>query len=210
MSRFSTKAASYTKIVVKCPLDNIYITKRARWKVIFSEILWLSYLEDAAPLIRDLKLTPSNVQMKVNVMRKIGPFRTVTRGSGCLRACWCIQWCTSAFVSWSGADPSCCSLAAGSRGAGGEPPPDSSSASFPSRWPSCVFLWTSWVCAASWNPPPVPWRQRGNLGFLGALWSSTSPGKSRRSPWRTLEMWTAATPDPLHSCCRGSSSQTWL
>ncbi len=148
--------------------------------------------------------------MRVNLMRKSGPFASVTRGSGCLKACWCIQLCIWGFVSWSGVGLSCCSPAAGSPGAGAEPLRDSSSASSPSRWPSCVFWWTSWACSASapLGSPCVPRSRTRNPWSPDARWSSTSPAKSTWSQSRTPVKRIEASPDPLQTRSRGCSTRT--
>ncbi len=145
----------------------------------------------------------------VILVRKSGPFASVTRGSRCLKACWCIQLCIWAFVSWSGVVLACCSPAAGSHGAGAKPLQDSSSASSLSRWLSCVFWWTSWACSASAprGSPCVPWGRKRSRWPPDARRSSTSPGKSTWSPPKTPLSWTEVIPGSLQKCCHGFSSQ---
>lgn len=143
---------------------------------------------------------------KLNEMSKYGPF---TCDSGGLQACWCIQWCIWASVSWSGAALFCCSPAAGSPEAGAKPLRGSSSASSPARWPSCVFWWTSLACLAF--APVVQsllgsWRW--SLWSPDAGWSSTSPVKSTLTLSVTQVKWAEVTLGFLQRRSHGTSTQT--
>lgn len=134
---------------------------------------------------------------------------SVTHWPGYPTVCWCIQWCTWGFVFLSEVGLFCCNPAAGSHEAGAKPPQDSSCASSLSHWPSRVFWWTSWACAASAALERVclVWsRRKSPLRLCYRFWRrSTSLEMSKWNPPMALGMRTAGSPCRLQTRLRGPS-----